>query len=326
MRASHRGAWAAGAVVVALLAGACGGDDDADSAEQASATKDTTTSSTTTTELTSSGSASGSGTADEQTLDATIWTPNGLQVSVSKVAYDPATTTLTVTATWQNDSRTEESAGTVDLGIIVGDDEFRGASPSKKYPPGGIPVNDPFEVTGLPEDFSLADASLYFGSAAEQRSTIELTEDGAVTTAAPRDVPVTGTVTAGYGGTVTISKGQVLPWACSSTSDGAHLQFVPAKKDALSILLTGEFRSTESPRGGYNYTPSAGGFTQLLLPDATILAATSTITDVMDPNEVIRDGPICFSGVLDPGTGSYELQMNNGAAPTGTLRFDVPPA
>ena len=324
MRTIHRGGWATLAVVMVLAAAACGGGE-ADTAGKASDTRATTGSTTTTTEPAVSGaSEQGSGAADARTLDATIWMPNGLQVTVSEVAYDPAAATLAVRATWQNNSRVDENAQTADLGVIVGDDELPALRPSKTYPPGGIAVNDPYDITDLPDDFTLDDATLYFGSADQKRSTIDLEAGGDVTTTAPRDVPVTGTLGTGYGGTVSISKGQVLPYACSDTSDGEHLQFVPARNDELSILLTGEFRSAESPRGGYTYTSSAGGYTQLLLPDGTILAFTSTITNVFDANQVIRDGPICFSGVLEPGTGSYQLQMNNGADPTGTLTFEVP--
>jgi hypothetical protein len=83
VRTIHRGGWATLAVGMVLAAAACGGGD-ANTAGKASDTRATTGSTTTTTEPAVSGaSQQGAGAADARTLDATIWMPNGLQVTVA---------------------------------------------------------------------------------------------------------------------------------------------------------------------------------------------------------------------------------------------------
>ena len=118
--------------------------------------------------------------------------------------------------TVENNSLRDETMGTTDLGVIVGDDEILGSTPTKTYPP-GTAVKDRYEIQSLPDAFDLDSAMLYSGAANLRRATVGLAESGKVTTAQPLDFPVSGTLTMAYGGTFAVAAAQLIPFDCSDT-------------------------------------------------------------------------------------------------------------
>ncbi|MEI2704819.1 MAG: Hsp70 family protein [Ilumatobacteraceae bacterium] len=179
-------------------------------------------------------------------------------------------------------------------------------------------------TTSLPDAFDLSKAQLLIGEAGEHQAVVDLGTGKVVEDLAPVPVAITGTATTNFGVAFTATSGEIVPWECSSASE--NIAFANHRKDEWSLLIHGNLVTGDVPAGGTTISDITKGFTRLKLPDGAVLAATATVGDVFGSNQRFRDSIICFTGLVAPGDGAYQLQIQSGdQPPIGTIDFTIPP-
>ena len=179
-------------------------------------------------------------------------------------------------------------------------------------------------LNSLPDGFDLAKAQLVLGQAGNHRAVVDLGTGKALEDLAPVPITVSGTASTGFGIAFSATSAEVIPWACDGGS--ANLSFQNNRNDEWSLLVHGNLATVDVPRGGTTITATANGFTRLKLPDGSTLNAATTIDNVFGTNQRVRDGIMCFSGLLPPGDGAYQIQIQAGdQPPMGTLDLTIPP-
>lgn len=265
------------------------------------------------------GPAAGNGTlATTVYMGGGMWTLDGLSV-------DPSTQTLTITGTLTDLSRSRFGAAGEPIAVRYDGSDLQ---PNVRYA-GDIntsTASSRFTATlaDLPADFDLAKAQLVFGQSGNHQAVVDLGTGKATEDLAPVPVEVAGTGTTGYGIVFTATNAEIVPWECSGGS--AHLAFANNRNDEWSLIVHGTLVTGDTPIGGTTITDVANGFTRLQLPDGTNLNASATVDNVFGKNQRFRDAVMCFSGLLAPGDGNYQVQFQAGdQPPTGTIDVTIPP-
>ena len=129
------------------------------------------------------------------------------------------------------------------------------------------------------------------------------------------------TINLGYGATWQITSAEILPWACEG-DEPTTLRYKAAKKDEASIVVWADITTTDAPTGGLTFSTVSQGYTRLKQPDGTVLGET-TRGVLMNKSQRLRNSPTCFSGVVLPASGVYQLQISDGAEPSAVLDITV---
>jgi len=248
------------------------------------------------------------------TLDATVWWA-GYLINVTGGTWDPLKHSLVIDATFKNTSTQQAEVSQASSGVrIVWNGQFLPGNVT----PGAVPVGATARariVAQMPVGFSGQDAVLTFGAPDEHQAIVPLNGDPA-TSDTPVDLVVSGKVKMGKYAAFTVTRGVVVPAACSGYPE--RIKYGPLTKGEVSIVLWGVATNTNA----LNDALIDQGF--LLVPDGTTAARNPTGGIYIPAKGTIRNDGMCFD-VPAPGSGSYKLTLHEyRARASGSMTFVIP--
>jgi hypothetical protein len=175
------------------------------------------------------------------------------------------------------------------------------------------------ELTGgVPDGFTLSDATLVFGAVDEHQSRVPLSGGQPVETQLPRAFSVSGSTRVGRLVTITVAHGEVVPATCDGSA--GSFVFEPAAKNKESILLTVDAKSRKNPYG-------TNAATKLATPNGPSIE-TDSQSIYVPPNGAARGVVVCYT-VPTPAAGHFTSHweaIDDPAKPnvTGNIPLDVP--
>ncbi len=260
-------------------------------------------------------------TVTTRTINQDIWF-DGFKVTVASVTYDASKHTLIVNSLWENLAvHTAKRLG-AKFGVQFDDTDIPADATGKEYASRGVgATRDPYTIPRLSDSFDLDKAVLYFGALENHRATIELKSGFITTTEKPIDLNVATTLSLGFGATWKITSAEIVPWACE-VDQPPYLRYKSAKKDEASIVLWADITTIDAPSGGLTFSTLTQGYTRIKLPDGTVLGET-TRGVLMNKSQRLRNSPTCFSGIVLPAAGVYQLQISDNTEPTASLDITV---
>jgi hypothetical protein len=255
-------------------------------------------------------------------LDTTVYFM-GYLITIERASYDPDARSIRVEARFSN-------TGTASSNVLAIADRnqanvesndtfipmvFDGSRPTD-IPGNATAVNALESVAVVPDDFSLNDSRLVFGTREQRQAFVPLRQGGVGESDMPRDFAASGSVTIDSMAKVTFLRGQVVPATCATGSLVDRVSFAPARKDEESILIWSDHQALDKTYDtvSSSYLTSADGTTAAGAPGGTYL-------DVL---QTIRDGILCYT-VESPATGDYVMNWSAGRTnETGTFELTVP--
>ena len=255
-------------------------------------------------------------------LDTTVYFM-GYLIKIERASYDPDERSIHVEARFTN-------TGTASSNVLVIADRnqanvesndtfitmvFDGSRPTDI--PGNATASNALEsVSVVPDDFSLDDARLVFGTSEQRQAFVPLRQSGVGESDMPRDFAVTGTVTIDSVASVTFLRGQVVPATCFTGSQFDRIAFAPARKDEESILIWSDLQALHktSDTAPSSYLTSADGTASAGNPGGSYLGVL----------QAIRNGILCYT-VESPAAGNYLMNWSAARSDTtATFELTVP--
>jgi hypothetical protein len=249
----------------------------------------------------------------------------GNHVTVTGAEFDPktekATVHVTVANTATRDSFDDDVTDSVSLD--TGEGAPLAVSRVSSLALQSATTKLDLEFVAPAEGLVLKSAVLQLGAPNEQRWLVPLDPTKKATGREPVSLPITGVLDAA-GFAFTISKVEVLPWACSQSDTGGpsssgRVGYEPTAGDKLGLVLWGDITEARSIVGGDTLDS-----TTLLQPDGTTVAQIGEVLKVFDLGDRVDDYALCFT-VDSPAAGNYSVTWTSYLkAATATFTFTVP--